>query len=434
MVGGVCSGVAAYFDMDPLWLRLGFVAIVLLGGAGILLYIILWIVIPQARTTAEKLEMRGEEVNINNIKRNFEEEMDHLKKKMKNFENEAKAFGNSFRQGGERRDAAERFGDFLKDIFGGAFRIIGRIFAFFLVIACAGLIIALVGSLFGVTMVNNIALNHLSDFVFSGGQSTLAILGLLLAAGVPLLMLLYSGVRALLQIKQRNRIVTYTSTGLWIIGVIILMYAGYSIASDFSDRSHTTRQVSLVQPKCDTLFLRASRNANMNADDEGDWNIVSENGDKVMIRNPKLKIEPSDDDSFHLDVTAYARGFDNVDALNRAKRIRYEVVQKDSVLEFPVSYTIEKKDKWRAQDIRMTLYIPRDKMIFISKNMQNILYDVDNLSDTWDKNMVNRRWVMTAEGLACVDCDGLDTRHHGRKGKPAPVQVIVPIAPTGNKK
>src|ERR1051326_6399711 len=360
--------------------------------------------------------------------------MEDLKKRMKNFGTEAKEFGNSFKRGGERRDMAERFGDFLKDAFGGAFRIIGRIFAFFLIVVCAGLIIALVGSLFGVTMVNNIALNHLSDFVFSGGQSSLAIFGLLLAAGVPLLMLLYSGVRALLQIKQKNRIVTYTSTGLWIVGVIILMYVGYSIASDFSDRSHTTKQVSLVQPKCDTLFLRASRNANMNEEDEGDWSIVSENGDKVMIRNPKLKIEQSDDDSFHLDVTAYARGFDNVDALNRAKRIRYEVVQKDSVLEFPVSYTIEKKDKWRAQDIRMTLYVPRDKMVLISKNMQNILYDVDNLSDTWDKNMVNRRWLMTAAGLACVDWEGLETRRHAGKEKAAPAPVIAPDAPTGIKK
>jgi len=79
VLGGVCSGVANYFDFDPIWIRLAFAVSFFFFGTGLLFYIILWIVIPEARTTAEKLEMRGEKVNINNIEKNFKDEMEGLK-------------------------------------------------------------------------------------------------------------------------------------------------------------------------------------------------------------------------------------------------------------------------------------------------------------------------------------------------------------------
>ncbi len=74
VLGGVCGGLGAYFNVDPVIFRILFVVTVFLGGAGILLYLILWIVIPEARTTAQKLEMRGEPVNVSNIGKKVKEE------------------------------------------------------------------------------------------------------------------------------------------------------------------------------------------------------------------------------------------------------------------------------------------------------------------------------------------------------------------------
>jgi len=71
MLGGVCSGFGAYFDIDPLWIRLAFVAAFFFGGSGLLLYIVLWIIMPEAKTTTEKLEMKGERVTISNIERSI---------------------------------------------------------------------------------------------------------------------------------------------------------------------------------------------------------------------------------------------------------------------------------------------------------------------------------------------------------------------------
>jgi len=83
IIGGVCSGMGAYWDIDPLIIRVIFVALVLAGGVGALVYLILYIVLPEARTTAQKIEMKGNPVNIHNIKDSVKKEFDNVRKNMK---------------------------------------------------------------------------------------------------------------------------------------------------------------------------------------------------------------------------------------------------------------------------------------------------------------------------------------------------------------
>ena len=86
VVGGVCSGIAAYFGIeDPLWLRILFVLITISGGVGILPYIILWAIVPKAETAADRLAMRGETINVSNIAKTIEEELDHLSETLTDF-------------------------------------------------------------------------------------------------------------------------------------------------------------------------------------------------------------------------------------------------------------------------------------------------------------------------------------------------------------
>ncbi len=81
--GGVCSGLGYYFDIDPVILRIALVVLFLVGGFGLLLYLIMWLVVPKARTTAQKLEMRGSSVNASNIGNFFREEFDSMKRSFK---------------------------------------------------------------------------------------------------------------------------------------------------------------------------------------------------------------------------------------------------------------------------------------------------------------------------------------------------------------
>jgi phage shock protein PspC (stress-responsive transcriptional regulator) len=83
IIGGVCSGMGAYWNIEPWILRVIFLALVLGGGLGILVYLILYIVLPEAKTTAQKIEMKGEPVNIHNIKDSVKKEFDAVRKNMK---------------------------------------------------------------------------------------------------------------------------------------------------------------------------------------------------------------------------------------------------------------------------------------------------------------------------------------------------------------
>jgi len=97
VVAGVCSGVAAYFGVeDPLWVRLGFVLFFFAGGFALPLYFILWAVMPQAETAADRLAMKGKPITASNIGKIIEEEMEIFGEKMTEFGEEInEKFGDS---------------------------------------------------------------------------------------------------------------------------------------------------------------------------------------------------------------------------------------------------------------------------------------------------------------------------------------------------
>jgi phage shock protein PspC (stress-responsive transcriptional regulator) len=83
IIGGVCAGMGAYWHLEPWIIRIIFVILALMGGLGILVYLVLYIVLPEAKTTAQKIEMKGDPVNIHNIKESVRKEFDTVRKNMK---------------------------------------------------------------------------------------------------------------------------------------------------------------------------------------------------------------------------------------------------------------------------------------------------------------------------------------------------------------
>jgi phage shock protein PspC (stress-responsive transcriptional regulator) len=85
VIGGVCGGLAAYFDMDVVIMRIIFVLLTVFTGVGILAYLILWIAVPKASNTAQRLEMRGKKVSVKNIEKFIREEADDIKESYNKF-------------------------------------------------------------------------------------------------------------------------------------------------------------------------------------------------------------------------------------------------------------------------------------------------------------------------------------------------------------
>jgi phage shock protein PspC (stress-responsive transcriptional regulator) len=82
IIGGVCAGMGAYWNAEPWLVRIIFFILAMMGGLGILIYLILYIVLPEAKTTAQKIEMKGEPVNIHNITEAVKNEFNSVRKNM----------------------------------------------------------------------------------------------------------------------------------------------------------------------------------------------------------------------------------------------------------------------------------------------------------------------------------------------------------------
>ena len=113
MIGGVLAGLSYYIGIDKVWLRIFFLILFFAWGTGVLAYIILWIVMPEAKTTAEKLEMTGEPVTISNIEKKVREEFENVSDKIKNADYDE--MGNRVKTGAEK--IGNSFGDFIISIF-----------------------------------------------------------------------------------------------------------------------------------------------------------------------------------------------------------------------------------------------------------------------------------------------------------------------------
>lgn len=94
ILGGVCSGLSAYFGVeDPIWVRLIMAVMVFGLGVGVGLYFILWIVMPEAKSASDRLAMRGEDINIQNIGKEMENGIENFTESMHRFGEKMTEFG-----------------------------------------------------------------------------------------------------------------------------------------------------------------------------------------------------------------------------------------------------------------------------------------------------------------------------------------------------
>src|ERR1035437_559008 len=430
VLGGVCSGIGAYFNIDPLWLRLALAVSFFAFGTGFLLYIVLWIIIPEAKTAAEKLEMHGEDINVSNIGKKVEEEMKHFGKKMENWGEEVKKTATSEKG----RDFVDKFVGFLAAIFSAFFRIFAKILGLFFVILgliiLASIVSSLLGGKSGIHIDNNsFSINDLFyNFFDNGDQMTLATIAVVLFLGIPLIMLVYGGVKMLLGIRAKNRIVNFTAGILWLIGLALVITMGIQVADQFSEQASNKQEFAMTKTKCDTLFLRMKEVKDWNDKDRSHNNkkhvhfsirkhrILSLDSANICFGYPTLDIVKSESDNIEIVVYNEAMGKDKKEAIHFSHTINYEISQTDSLVKLMPYFSIPKDEKWRNQQVHIEVRLPKGKTVYLAKNMSDILDDVHNETDTYDGDMVGKRWIMGTEELKCIDCEGIEMEH-GKKWK-----------------
>lgn len=409
VLGGVCSGLGHYLGIDPIWLRIAFAVAFFFFGSGLLLYIILVVVMPKALTTAEKLEMKGEKVNITNIRKSVEDEMSSFR-------------GNYSQQNAPSGIA--RFFDALGQLITGFFRILGKIFAVFFIIAGMLVLVGFALVFLALIGVGGISVPFfITDLFMDPWQQTMALLGAFLVIGIPLIMIIFKAIKVLFKVKMESRIVNWSALALWIIGFLLSIVVISSVGSEFKVREAQRTEIPIIQPGTDTLILDVLVkdkyrdewfyiNDHNNTHDS--WRIAS-GEDTIRIGEVQLDIIKSSSGKFELVQVATARGLDRRQAVINARSMMYHIEQNDSLLKLDDAFLLPRGIKYRHQEIQLILKVPEGKSVFLSNGIENVIYDIENVTNTYDGEMVGKTWTMTTRGLECIGCklEDYGMRHRG---------------------
>ena len=406
--GGVCSGISAYFGInDPIWLRLLLVISVLVFGVGGFLYVLLWIIIPKAKTTAEKLSMRGENINISNIEKSIKEEMDDLKDR----------YGNSGSKHGRRARSA--IGDVI-DFFISLFK-----FAFKFILKLVGIELVIVGILMlGATIAAIIFGFGVGGFFFQSWmpvmmdnmwEAILSAVGLLLVAGVPAVGLILLGNRIFNRRPFKRTGLGISLLGLWVAGIIITGVMAVRSAKALAYEEKVREELVLEETDSEIIYLNIARSdlgRNRIYEFFNAQHLVEE-GNDYLLRNPekhnrdnriKLDIKKSPDNVLSISKLVSANGASRDEAHNRAMGVEYMVEQEDSLITFTDYFRFSQTDGLRGQQLKMTLNLPVGRSVYLHDDMAWIIYDIKNNDKVWDGHMPGHIWTMTGMGLVCQDC------------------------------
>ena len=406
MIGGVASGIAAFLHVKPWVVR--FVLIVSgIFGYGVLAYLILWMVIPEAKTASDKLQMKGDPVNIDNLSKTFKEEADKVSDHFKN---------NGQQYGKKIETAFEAFFSFIGQLLMGIFKVFGKIFGVIFLFIGTFLMVGLLGMLIGSETIFSITTDGIfsleaSEFfnlIFvSENQFHMAVVAAILVIGVPFALLIYAGVKLLFKVK------THAAVGvgmfvLWIIGVSMCAMVGIRMGTELTHDDEII-DVETIQGDVDEFFISANIGETPGRGIlEDKYSVISLDEDSIYFNDIRLRIFKSSSDSMELKLIKSSNGNSRKDAINNAKEIGYDYSVADSSIVLSNYLSVLKEDKIRGQQVVLKIYLPIGKSIYLDKSLKHIIDNVANVTDTWDPTMLGKKWVMLEEGLTCLDCKEIE--------------------------
>jgi phage shock protein PspC (stress-responsive transcriptional regulator) len=383
VVAGVCSGIAAYFHLDPVWVRLLFVLFIAAGGSGILLYLVLWFVIPEAQTTTDRLEMRGQKINISNIEKSIREEVSELGGRIGSMASASAA--TIKRAGAGSGSVFEVIGKGILEVltfFGKGLVIIAGIL---LMLLGAGLLLAVaaytLGWTSGIYSDNDFSVLTFPSLarILVGCSMPVAYLQviLLVVLGIPLAMLFYNGLRMVFRF-ERIRHLGLTMFNIWVVGLFFLAWAGLRIYNLYRHDEQKQIEIPLERPASDTLFVSlfpGDPGLKYLHDEQyyllGDWKtVITENKELYVL--PKIRIEEAQDSLFSISQVTIARGKTRLEAHQHLTGIRFQSATSGSTLKISPFLRLPREECWRGQAVDVIIRVPKGKFIHFDPEFQTL--------------------------------------------------------------
>lgn len=393
-VSGLLSGISAYFGLaDPSILRIIFVVLCVFSAGTlaiplIVIYIGLSAILPLANTASEKLQMRGEDVNLNNIKRSVQQEMS--------------------RGVNVARTSGQQFFDSVIDVIKSIFMFLPKLISGF-TLAISLVFLFMMILFFFVSNVG--AVSELAGLLFHTPlDAHLSSIGLFLFFGIPCVSIIYYSLRGMLGSSVRKPGLSWVLFGLWMTGVVLVAFEGVKTTKQFAKGSNIVKTETIDSLSSDTLILVANNKQGL--DHSGtNINIASYKIDGFSMLEKKIYMQEVElsivrgTDKVELTSTSEARGANEEEAHVKASNIltNYSFAKNtlliDNFISLPVS------DKYRFQKVKMQLKLPIGKVIYLDPSTEDLIYDIKNVTNTYDDYMVSHYWIMTEQGLKCLDKD-----------------------------
>ncbi len=405
-VAGVSSGLAHYLGIDPLWVRLLWIILTIGSGGGfILLYGLLWILIPEAATTSQKLDMRGEPVNISNIERKVKEGIDDVAEKIKSVDYDK--VGTRVKNGGKT------FFDTLGDIIMFFFKVFGKFIGIILIIVGAATIIGMFIGMLTLGTLDWIHIPGIEGFKNSVTGTPIWLLSLLVffVIGIPFFFLLYLGLKILVNnLKSIGNIAKFSLLGLWLISLISLIVIGVREAASHAFQGSITVENELfVENRSDTLNieLTASKLWENHAQMRMDDTIITydDDGQPILLSDDvRFRLKKSKDTIIRIEVRKEANGKSVAAAREAAQHIIYNHKVEGSTIYLDDFLTTQGKSTFQDQEVRVNLYLPEGTYLkYRAKNGRDWVMRTENDSDMDD--IEGHIWKMGPDGeIECQDC------------------------------
>jgi len=404
IIGGVCSGLGHYFGIDSVWIKLLFLVLFFGFGSGLIAYLVLWIAMPKAVTTSEKLEMRGEPVTISSIEKKVRSEFDSVSDKFKNANYDE--LGNRIKNGAE--SVGSKLGDFLTSVFQIFAKAIGVFILIFSSLALLGIFAISMVALFSSSLPTTYLINHFRTPL--GLETPLWIQGLLflLTFGIPFFFLLILGLKLVItNYKSIGTIAKYTLLAVWIIAVGIFITVGINKFTQIASEGKVVEKEVINILPTDTLIVSFKNNTFYDKEISNltDFKLTQDetNQDIIYSNNVSIKVLKTDEKLPFLQIEKLAYSKSISEAKIQAKKIKYSFKIQGNQLILDNYLLYEVASMFRSQKVELFLYLPKGTIL----KMEESVRDFDESDNDFfnlhfsDKNYIYR---VGDSKIKCVNC------------------------------
>lgn len=385
VIGGVSSGLAAYFNVDVAIIRLVFLLSVLFFGSGLIVYIVLWIIAPEAETMTEKMQMKGDPVTLSNIETSVKKSLQGDPNKEENSLVTILLF--PFRLIGKVFEVLGKALGPLLEVLGKALRILIGLFLMIFAFVTLLSVLAVAAAILGILASPELVLDGLPVHLITTVVPSYAAIAGIFAVGIPVLALGLLGLRIITLRTQTSSKTAWSMLGVWVIAFSISLSFIPIAVSNFVEDSVRT-EVETYQAMDKHLVL------DINQLELDDANFVD------------LTIRPHKDSTIKIVKEFKAQGSSKSDALKNSEMITYAITLTDSVMLFDSNVEFKDDAVFRAQNLEMTMYMPIGQKFVMTENLEEIIYRTIYHYDYSVKDMGDNVFVFkNMDDLICLTCD-----------------------------